>query len=98
MERCWHREAAQRPTFTEIIALLQRVLVDVAVVDVVGNEFWKAHLLSHGISASWDRFKEKLCVRRSPSSSSSIVTDTHTAPCFVLLTGVPRLAASRPDC
>lgn len=61
MERCWHREPTQRPTFTQIIAMLQRILVDVAVSDPVGNEFWTTHLLASGAQCSWDKFKEKLC-------------------------------------
>lgn len=61
MERCWHREASQRPTFGEIIKLLEGVIVDVAVSDHIGNEFWKMHLTGkHNVT--WDRFKEKLCV------------------------------------
>lgn len=60
MERCWHRDPVQRPSFREIIAMLQRVIVDVAVSDAVGNEFWKAQLLTAGHQVSWDKFKEKL--------------------------------------
>lgn len=59
MERCWHREAGQRPTFQEIIKQLELIMVDVAVSDPVGNEFWKAQLPGRE-RVAWERFREAL--------------------------------------
>jgi len=46
MTRCWHRNPNQRPTFTDIIAELEHILVEVAVNDSFGRKFWKENLLS----------------------------------------------------
>ena len=59
IERCWHREPAQRPTFKEIIKALNLILVDVAINDKTGNEFWKKCLLGKD-KVMFDVFQEKL--------------------------------------
>jgi len=59
MERCWHREASQRPSFQEIIKQLELIMVDVAVADAIGKEFWKNHLPGKE-RVSWDKFRDAL--------------------------------------
>ena len=44
LEDWWHREAAKRPHFKEIIQRLDQIMVDVAVKDDAGNAFWVKHL------------------------------------------------------
>jgi len=47
MERCWHPEPSKRPTFTEILPILDAVMVDCLIDDVVANKFWKDHFVGH---------------------------------------------------
>merc|ERR1711916_338560 len=59
LERCWHRDASVRPSFQEIIKELEVIMVDVAVKDPVGQDFWKRHLRGKA-SVSWEKFREQL--------------------------------------
>jgi len=45
LELCWHKDPAKRPTFQQILPLLDSVIVDCLIADVEGNRFWKAHFL-----------------------------------------------------
>jgi hypothetical protein len=49
-----------RPSFQEIIKSLELIMVDVAVHDAVGKEFWKSQLPGKE-RVSWDRFREAIC-------------------------------------
>jgi len=45
MESCWHPDAKQRPTFQQILPLLDSVIVDCLIADTEGNRFWKMWFL-----------------------------------------------------
>jgi hypothetical protein len=47
MEACWHPDPTRRPSFTQIIPILDSVLVDCLVDDPVANRFWKDNYLGH---------------------------------------------------
>ena len=47
MEACWHPEPNKRPSFTQILPILDSVLVDCLVDDAVANKFWKDNFLGH---------------------------------------------------
>ena len=59
LERCWHRDAGQRPSFQQLIKMLELVMVDVGVEDAHGQEFWKRHLAGRA-QVSWDKFAAAL--------------------------------------
>lgn len=43
MELCWHKDPEARPDFAKIITILNDIVVEVAVRDAVGAEFWRTH-------------------------------------------------------
>jgi hypothetical protein len=43
---CWQHEASLRPSFERIVHLLNEIIVDVAIQDEKGREFWKENFLS----------------------------------------------------
>jgi len=45
MERCWHPDAQKRPPFTEILLILDSVLVHCLIDDPIANKFWKDNFL-----------------------------------------------------
>lgn len=45
MEACWHPDPSRRPSFTEILRILDSVLIDCLIDDPVANKFWKDHYL-----------------------------------------------------
>jgi len=45
IERCWDKEPSARPSFAEIIPILDQVIVDVAIPDVHGRNVWKKNFL-----------------------------------------------------
>lgn len=63
--RCWDARPSVRPSFAQIIPILDETLVDCAVSDEVGREFWKKHFLGKE-SVHWDAFSrafaELLCL------------------------------------
>eukprot|EP01128_Nolandella_sp_AFSM9_P010772 TRINITY_DN7496_c0_g1_i1.p1 TRINITY_DN7496_c0_g1~~TRINITY_DN7496_c0_g1_i1.p1 ORF type:complete len:493 (-),score=71.45 TRINITY_DN7496_c0_g1_i1:286-1764(-) len=58
--RCWDASPPKRPSFKQIIAQLDHVLVDVAVGDRIGRKFWKDEFLTHS-EVPYDVFGEKFC-------------------------------------
>jgi len=44
LEKCWHKNPEARPSFEVIINMIDLILVDCAIRDPVGREFWKTHL------------------------------------------------------
>jgi len=45
IEACWAANPDDRPAFEQIIQALEKVIVDVAIKDPLGRDFWKAHFL-----------------------------------------------------
>eukprot|EP01113_Clastostelium_recurvatum_P021189 TRINITY_DN2505_c0_g1_i1.p1 TRINITY_DN2505_c0_g1~~TRINITY_DN2505_c0_g1_i1.p1 ORF type:complete len:547 (-),score=139.75 TRINITY_DN2505_c0_g1_i1:184-1824(-) len=60
IERCWDKDPARRPSFREIICQLDHVIVESAINDRRGREFWKRHFLNEYI-VGWDAFIDALC-------------------------------------
>lgn len=60
LEDCWHKDAAKRPKFKEIIERLDQLMIDVAITDPNGNAFWVQHLKGRE-HLSWDRFAAEVC-------------------------------------
>ena len=44
LQQCWHKDPASRPSFEEIITILDDIMVDCAIKDLEGREFWKSQL------------------------------------------------------
>jgi len=57
MEACWNVDKAKRPTFVELLPILDSVLVDISLDDHEGNAFWKANFLSQD-KVSWPEFSK----------------------------------------
>lgn len=45
MERCWHPDPSARPSFQEILPIIDSVLIDCLIDDPYANQFWKSHFL-----------------------------------------------------
>lgn len=45
LEDCWNYEPSQRPSFSEIIPILDDLLVEIAIPDPTGSELWKRRIL-----------------------------------------------------
>lgn len=45
LSACWHRLPDKRPSFREIVHLIDHILVDIAISDPLAREFWKAKYL-----------------------------------------------------
>jgi len=45
MERCWHPDTSKRPPFTEILLILDSVLLDCLFDDPIANKFWRDNFL-----------------------------------------------------
>jgi len=59
MEVCWQADTSKRPSFTQIIPILDSVLVDCLVADIEGNKFWKKNFLGKD-HVDWNEFQSKL--------------------------------------
>jgi len=57
MERCWHKDSPERPSFKEIINTINGIIVDVAVSDPSGNKFWKQNF-SGKEKVTWEKFSK----------------------------------------
>jgi serine/threonine protein kinase len=55
MELCWDPDSEKRPSFAEVIPMLDVVIVDVTVSDEVGRKFWKRSFLGKE-AVPWDEF------------------------------------------
>jgi len=59
IEKCWHQNPNARPDFKQIISALDIILINVAVRDQLGRQFWYT-FHSGGEEVAWDIFKENL--------------------------------------
>jgi len=55
LEDCWHSKAKNRPDFMEINDRLDHILVEAAIIDKEGQEFWKANFMKKR-KIKWDSF------------------------------------------
>ncbi|GAM26703.1 hypothetical protein SAMD00019534_098780 [Acytostelium subglobosum LB1] len=60
IEKCWDKEPLRRPSFKEIIATLDHIIVDAAISDINGRDFWKRSFLTEQ-EVPWDTFVDALC-------------------------------------
>jgi len=45
LELCWHKNPATRPSFTEVIRMLDIILIDAAIADEAGRHLWKTNFI-----------------------------------------------------
>jgi len=55
MEICWHPDPTRRPSFQQIIPLLDSVIVDILISDPDANKFWKSAFLGRD-HVNWTEF------------------------------------------
>jgi hypothetical protein len=60
IERCWDKDPSRRPTFREIVACLEHVIIEAAVEDHRGREFWKRYFLTEYV-VKFDTFADAFC-------------------------------------
>jgi len=60
IERCWDKEPARRPSFREIVVALEHVIVEAAISNQRGREFWKRYFLTEA-NVAWNVFSDALC-------------------------------------
>eukprot|EP01120_Amphizonella_sp_Union-15-10_P006358 TRINITY_DN2020_c0_g1_i1.p1 TRINITY_DN2020_c0_g1~~TRINITY_DN2020_c0_g1_i1.p1 ORF type:complete len:534 (+),score=75.00 TRINITY_DN2020_c0_g1_i1:103-1602(+) len=58
--QCWDDDPEKRPSFDEVLQLLDHIIVNVAVDDTNGREFWKQNFLAKE-KVSWKSFWTKIC-------------------------------------
>jgi len=57
IEDCWDGNASHRPSFSDINDRLDEILVEAAIPDDAGREFWKKHFLKTR-NVSWNEFSK----------------------------------------
>lgn len=60
IERCWDKEPSRRPSFREIVVALEHIIVEAAIANQRGREFWKRYFLNDSIVA-WKTFADAFC-------------------------------------
>ncbi|KAM9962978.1 hypothetical protein ACTFIW_006199 [Dictyostelium discoideum] len=60
IEKCWDKEPISRPSFKEIISALDHVIIDAAISDLNGRDFWKKSFLTEQ-EVPWEAFIDALC-------------------------------------
>lgn len=45
IQACWAADPARRPSFNEIVQHLNYIIVDCAILDNIGRQFWKQFFL-----------------------------------------------------
>jgi len=55
IERCWHHEPQERPTFQQIITELDYIIIDYSIFDFVGRRIWVKNFLSED-QVAWNDF------------------------------------------
>jgi len=55
MEACWHHDPTKRPAFPAIVASLEYIIVDTAILDMHGRKFWKDYFLKKD-RVTWPEF------------------------------------------
>eukprot|EP01127_Copromyxa_protea_P021033 TRINITY_DN7130_c0_g1_i1.p1 TRINITY_DN7130_c0_g1~~TRINITY_DN7130_c0_g1_i1.p1 ORF type:complete len:469 (-),score=68.87 TRINITY_DN7130_c0_g1_i1:86-1492(-) len=58
MEECWDGDSSERPSFDNIIHHLTYIIVDVAIKDKYGRDFWKKNFLGRE-EVRWQEFEAK---------------------------------------
>lgn len=46
MQKCWHADPSSRPSFTQIIPIIESVIIDCLIDDPIANKFWKNNFLT----------------------------------------------------
>jgi len=65
--RCWHPNPVNRPSFSDIVARLDHIIVDCAIDDPIGRKFWKDTFLRKEslprdiFSVPWNEFINAFC-------------------------------------
>jgi len=57
IEKCWHHSPNVRPDFKQIISALDVILINVAVKDTIGRQFWYSFFCGKE-EVSWESFKD----------------------------------------
>jgi serine/threonine protein kinase len=57
--RCWHASRSERPTFVDILASLDDIIIDGVLMDSRACRFWKRRLYQQDC-VPWTRFREEL--------------------------------------
>mmetsp|Transcript_28558 Transcript_28558/g.71798 ORF Transcript_28558/g.71798 Transcript_28558/m.71798 type:complete len:494 (-) Transcript_28558:138-1619(-) len=83
LQKCWAKDPEERPSFAEIINLLDSIMVDVAINDEAGRQLWKHNFLGKE-EVTWDDFKK--VIYRYASKTDNKVTDIKLKCLEVLLT------------
>ena len=60
IERCWNQDPSSRPTFSEIVSRLQMIIIDCAIEDPIGRQFWKETWPDKD-SVPWTEFLNQFC-------------------------------------
>lgn len=57
LEMCWHKDAAKRPKFSQIIPMMEELMISAAVKDPEAASFWKKNFAGR-TQVKWDQFGE----------------------------------------
>jgi len=72
MESCWDKDPSKRPSFRQILPLLDIVIIDSVVKDETSREFWQKEFLGKE-EIKWEEFVDKLMKRLGqPNNPSDI--------------------------
>jgi serine/threonine protein kinase len=94
IQDCWNANAEMRPSFSGIVKRLDNIIVDIAILDPQGNQFWKKSFLTQD-NVRWtvfvDEFAKLLNLTSflSPTEPKAILQ----SPISDLLQNVPRVFA-----
>ena len=60
LQRCWNKNPEVRPPFLEIVAALDNIILEAAISDEIGRNFWKVEI--GGLDeVLWERFFRSFC-------------------------------------
>jgi serine/threonine protein kinase len=60
IQRCWDQHPQARPRFSDIITKIEHIMVDLAIEDKIGRQFWKYYFLQKD-SVPWSEFLNAFC-------------------------------------
>jgi len=60
IQKCWDKDPTRRPTFRDIVSALDHIIIEAAISDRRGCEFWKAYFLNE-YSVGWESFADHFC-------------------------------------
>jgi hypothetical protein len=94
IEDCWNATPEMRPSFSGIVRRLDNIIVDIAILDPLGNQFWKKNFLTHD-QVRWTEFVDEFAKLL---KLTSFLSATHpksiaTAPVSDLLENNPQVFA-----